>query len=67
MSYKIAIGLLVLWLAGIISGYTLGGFIHLFLAIATVLFIAKLFPGHPPQPGEGKVRLARKSAWNKNP
>lgn len=40
MSYTIAVALLVLWLLGLVSGYTVGGLIHVLLAVAliTVLF-----------------------------
>ena len=40
MLYTIAIVLLVLWLLGLVSSYTLGGFIHLLLAVAIVMVLA---------------------------
>lgn len=38
----IAIILLVLWLLGVISGYTLGNFIYVLLVVAVVLFLVRL-------------------------
>jgi hypothetical protein len=40
MLYTIAIVLLVLWLLGLVSSYTMGGFIHLLLAVAIVMVLA---------------------------
>ena len=40
MLYTIAVVLLVLWLLGLVSGYALGGFIHLLLAVAIVMVLA---------------------------
>ena len=39
--------LLVLWLLGLISGYTMGGFIHILLVIAVVVLIIRLIQGRP--------------------
>jgi Family of unknown function (DUF5670) len=41
----IAIILLVLWLLGVVSGYTLGNFIYVLLVIAIVLFLIRLVSG----------------------
>jgi uncharacterized membrane protein YjdF len=41
----IAIILLVLWLLGVVSGYTLGNFIYVLLVIAIVLFLVRLVSG----------------------
>jgi hypothetical protein len=41
----IAIILLVLWLLGMVSGYTLGNFIYILLVIAIVLFLVRLLSG----------------------
>jgi hypothetical protein len=40
MLYTIAIILLVLWLLGLATSYTLGGFIHLLVAVAIVMVLA---------------------------
>ena len=37
--------LLVLWLLGLVSGYALGGFIHLLLVIAVILLVFQLLTG----------------------
>jgi hypothetical protein len=41
----IAIMLVVLWLLGMVSGYTLGNFIYILLVIAIVLFLVRLVTG----------------------
>jgi len=41
----IAVILLVLWLFGLMSGYTLGNFIYVLLVIAVVLFVVDLLSG----------------------
>ena len=38
MLYTIAVVLLILWLLGLVSGYTIGAFIHVLLVVAVVLF-----------------------------
>jgi hypothetical protein len=45
MLFTIAVILLVLWLLGLVSGYTLGNFIYILLVIALVLFVAGLVSG----------------------
>jgi hypothetical protein len=45
MLFTIAVILLVLWLLGLVSGYTLGNFIYVLLVIAIVLFIVGLVSG----------------------
>jgi uncharacterized membrane protein YtjA (UPF0391 family) len=45
MLFTIAAVLLVLWLLGLVSGYTLGNFIYVLLVIALVLFVVGLFTG----------------------
>ena len=45
MLYTIAVILLVLWLLGMVSGYTIGAFIHVLLVIAVVLFLVGLVTG----------------------
>jgi hypothetical protein len=43
--YTLAVVLLVLWLLGMISGYTVGNFIYILLVIAVVLFLVGLLGG----------------------
>ena len=45
MLYTIAVVLLVLWLLGLVSGYTIGSFIHVLVVIAVVLFLVGLVSG----------------------
>jgi low affinity Fe/Cu permease len=45
MLETIAIILIVLWLLGMVSGYTLGNFIYILLIIAIVLFLVRLISG----------------------
>jgi len=46
--WTIFVILLVLWLLGMISSYTLGGFIHLLLVLALVVLILQLVSGRRP-------------------
>jgi hypothetical protein len=48
MLYTLAVVLLVLWLLGLVSGYTIGAFIHVLLAIAVVLVLVQLISGRRP-------------------
>jgi hypothetical protein len=45
MLWTILVILLVLWLLGLVSGYTVGGFVHLLLVLALVIFIINLISG----------------------
>jgi hypothetical protein len=45
MLWTIFVILLVLWLLGIVSSYTLGGFIHILLVIALVVLVIQLISG----------------------
>jgi hypothetical protein len=45
MLWTIAVIMLVLWLLGLVSSYTLGGFIHLLLVAAIVLVAIRLIQG----------------------
>lgn len=45
MLETIAIVLLVLWLLGLVSSYTMGGFIHVLLVIAIVVFLIRVLQG----------------------
>ena len=48
MLWTIFVILLVLWLLGLVSSYTLGGFIHILLVIAVVVLLIQLFSGRRP-------------------
>jgi cytochrome b561 len=45
MLYTLALVLLALWLLGLVSSYTMGGFIHVLLVIAIVMVILKVING----------------------
>lgn len=47
MLWTIFVILLILWLLGLVSGYTLGGFVHVLLVIAVVVLIIRLIQGRP--------------------
>ena len=48
MLYTIAVILLVLWLLGLVSSYTMGGFIHVLLVIAVVVVLLRIISGRKP-------------------
>lgn len=48
MLWTIFVILLVLWLVGLVSSYTLGGFIHLLLVAAVIVLILQLVSGRRP-------------------
>jgi hypothetical protein len=48
MLYTIAVILLVLWLLGMVTSYTLGGFIHLLLVVAVVVVLLRIIRGERP-------------------
>ena len=45
MLYTIAVVLIVLWLLGMVTSYTMGGFIHILLAIAVIMILVNLISG----------------------
>ena len=45
MLWTIAVILLVLWLLGLITSYTMGGFIHILLVIAIVVVLMRVIQG----------------------
>ncbi len=48
MLWTIFVILLVLWLLGVVSSYTLGGFIHLLLVLALVVMLVRIIEGRRP-------------------
>jgi hypothetical protein len=48
MLWTIFVILLVLWLLGVVSSYTLGGFIHILLILAVVALVFQLISGRRP-------------------
>jgi len=45
MLYTIAVVLVILWLLGLVTSYTLGGFIHILLVIALVSILLRIIGG----------------------
>ena len=48
MLSTIALILIVLWLLGMVSSYTMGGFIHILLVVAIVVFLIRVIQGRRP-------------------
>ena len=48
MLYTIAVVLLILWLLGLVTATTLGGFIHVLLVIAIVMVLLRVIQGRGP-------------------
>lgn len=48
MLYTLAVVLVVLWLLGLVTSYTLGGFIHVLLVIAVVMILLRVISGRSP-------------------
>ncbi len=48
MLWTIFVILLIMWLLGLVSGYTLGGFIHILLVIAIVVVLIRIIQGRRP-------------------
>lgn len=45
MLYTLAVILLILWLLGLVTSYTLGGFIHILLVVALVVILVNVISG----------------------
>jgi hypothetical protein len=48
MIWTIAMVLIVLWLLGLVSAYTMGGFIHVLLVVAIIMILVRLIEGRRP-------------------
>ncbi|MEK6243988.1 MAG: lmo0937 family membrane protein [Pseudomonadota bacterium] len=48
MLYTIAVVLLILWLLGLVTSYTLGGLIHILLVVAIVVVLLRVISGRSP-------------------
>jgi Family of unknown function (DUF5670) len=48
MLWTIFVILLILWLLGVVTSYTLGGFIHILLVIALVVIVIRIIQGRRP-------------------
>ena len=45
MLYTIAVVLIILWLLGMVTSYTVGGFIHILLVVALIMILLRLISG----------------------
>lgn len=50
MLWTIAVVLLILWLLGLVTSYTLGGFVHLLLVLAVIVVLIRVIQGRRPIP-----------------
>ncbi len=48
MLQTLAIVLVILWLLGLVSSYTLGGFIHILLVLAVIVIVIRVIQGRSP-------------------
>jgi hypothetical protein len=48
MLYTIAVVLIVLWLLGLVTGFTIGSFIHVLLVIALIMILVNIIQGRRP-------------------
>ena len=48
MLETIAVILIILWLAGLVSSYTMGGLVHILLVIAVVVILIRVLQGRRP-------------------
>jgi hypothetical protein len=48
MLWTIAVVLVILWLLGLVSGYTMGNFVHILLVIAIVVVLVRVIQGRKP-------------------
>ena len=48
MLYTIAVVLILLWLLGLVSSYTINGFIHILLVIAIIVVLVRIISGRKP-------------------
>jgi hypothetical protein len=46
--YTIAVVLIILWALGLVSSYTMGGFIHVLLVVAVVIVLLRVISGRSP-------------------
>jgi hypothetical protein len=48
MLWTIFVVLVILWMLGLVSGYTIGGFIHILLVLAIVVVLIRIISGRRP-------------------
>jgi hypothetical protein len=47
MLYTIAVVLILLWLLGLVTSFTIGGFIHILLVVAVIMILVRVIRGQP--------------------
>ena len=62
MLWTIAVILLILWLLGLVSSYTLGGFIHILLVLAIIIILIRVIQGRETGWLSGKKFIAARAA-----
>ena len=50
MLWTVAVVLLILWLLGLVTSYTLGGLVHLLLVVAVIVVLIRVIQGRRPIP-----------------
>ena len=48
MLYTVAMVLIILWLLGLVTSYTMGGFVHILLVVAIVMVLLRVIQGKSP-------------------
>ena len=48
MLWTIAVILIILWVLGLVSSYTMGGFIHILLVVAIIMVLVNIIQGRKP-------------------
>jgi len=48
MLWTIAAVLVILWLLGLVSGYTMGSFVHILLVVAVIIVLVRIIQGRRP-------------------
>jgi hypothetical protein len=48
MLWTVAVVLIILWMLGLVSGYTMGNFIHILLVIAIIVVLVRVIQGRRP-------------------
>ncbi len=48
MLWTIAVVLIILWVLGLVTGYTLGNFIHILLVVAIIVIVVRVIQGRRP-------------------
>ena len=57
MLYTIAVVLILLWALGLVSSVTLGGYIHVLIAIALAIILVRMFEQRKSDPGTSRASL----------